>query len=417
MHPTLLAITALLLMAAATCSAQPVADGMTMKVGVATAVITPQQSMTMGGYSARTEPSVGIIRDLLAQVVVFDNGDTRVGIVAVDLLKVPASYFEAMRDAGEHNGIPRAHLLVNHSHTHCGPHVFARDNQPYMQEMTAKVCDLIERAVADLQPVRLEYSQISCTMGVNRRQMRPDGTPAGMRPEPRKPIDPDVPVLWAISPENQVRLVMFGYACHPTTMGGLEFSTDYVGYSRDWVEAAYPSSTAVFLQGCGGDIKPRACTAGRFGYVMIDSKEITAQVGYELGRAVVAAMAVPGRSVSNFLAGLSDTAGLPTTKQVEDTPEGGLFPCEVQALRIGDIYMVGLNGEILVGIGLHIKRKLADLTVWVNGYSNRDLSYVPDAASFDEGGYEVRVSWTTADAEEVLVSKAVDLVRTLQQAR
>ncbi len=64
--------------------------------------------------------------------------------------------------------------------------------------------------------------------------------------------------------------------------------------------------------------------------------------------------------------------------------------------------MVGLNGEILVGIGLHIKR---------------DLSYVPDAASFDEGGYEVRVSWATADAEEVLVSKAVELVRTLQQAR
>lgn len=79
--------------------------------------------------------------------------------------------------------------------------------------------------------------------------------------------------------------------------------------------------------------------------------------------------------------------------------------------------MVGLNGEILVGIGLHIKRELADLTVWVNGYSNRDLSYVPDAASFDEGGYEVRVSWATADAEEVLVSKAVELVRSLQQAR
>lgn len=55
--------------------------------------------------------------------------------------------------------------------------------------------------------------------------------------------------------------------------------------------------------------------------------------------------------------------------------------------------------------------------MWVNGYSNRDLSYVPDAASFDEGGYEVRVSWTTADAEEMLVSKAIELVRTLQQTR
>lgn len=412
---TPLLLAALLPMALAVGPAPTAADDAVMKVGIANTVITPEQNMTMGGFGGRKDPSVGVHRDLMAQVVVFDNGNTRMGIVAVDLLKVPVQYFEAMRDAGERHGIPRAHLLVNHSHTHCGPHVFHRDNQPYMQQMTEKVCDLIEQAVADLQEARLEYFLGNCTMAINRRQMGPDGKVVGMRPEPRKPIDPDVPVLRAVSSDGQVRAVIFGYACHPTTMGGLEFSTDFVGFSRDWIEAAYPGSMAVFMQGCGGDIKPRACIAdGRFGHVLLDAKETTAQVGYELGRAVVGAMSVPGRSVGSFLAGSSDTAGLPTTKQVEDTPEGGLFPVEVQVMRIGDIYMVALNGEVLVQIGLHIKRELDDLAVWVNGYSNRDLSYVPDAAAFAEGGYEINVSWTTAEAEQALVSKAVELARALQ---
>ena len=38
---------------------------------------------------------------------------------------------------------------------------------------------------------------------------------------------------------------------------------------------------------------------------------------------------------------------------------------------------------------------------------------MPDAASFDEGGYEVRVSWATADAEEVVIEALRDLARWL----
>lgn len=136
-------------------------------------------------------------------------------------------------------------------------------------------------------------------------------------------------------------------------------------------------------------------------------------MGHELGRAVMAATCIPPPPLGTYLGGRSESAGLPTTMKVEDTPKGGLFPVEVQVLRIGDLYIVGLNGEILVEIGLHIKRELSDLKVWVNGYSNRDLSYVANAAAFDEGGYEVTAGWTTAETEEILVTKAVELTREL----
>jgi hypothetical protein len=191
-----------------------------------------------------------------------------------------------------------------------------------------------------------------------------------------------------------------------------------VGYARDWVEAAYPDALAVYLQGCAGDIKPRyTLPSGRFGYVLLDAKETVAEIGHELGRAVVVATCVPLAPVGTYLGGRSEMTGIPTVKQVEDTPKGGLFPVEVHVLRIGDVYIVGLNGEILVEIGLHIKRELADLKMWVNGYSNRDLSYVADAASFAEGGYETHsASWTTAEAEGILVVRTIELTRELASA-
>jgi len=287
-----------------------------------------------------------------------------------------------------------------------------------MQMMQEKACGVLAAAVADLQEARLEYCEGTCSMGINRRQLNDEGKYVGMRPEPRKAIDPAVPVLRAVSPDGKVRAIVFGYACHPTTMGGLETGPDYPGPAREWVAAAYPGCLPIFLQGCGGDIKPRSCTAGgRFGYVLLDPKQTVDQIGYELGRAVVAALAVPPRPLGMYLGGLSATAGLPTTKQVEDTPQGGLFPVEVQVLRIGDLYIVGLNGEILVEIGLHIKRELPDLAVWVNGYSNRDLSYVANAAAYDEGGYEVTAGWTTSETEGILVNKAVELTKALQSAQ
>ena len=64
-----------------------------------------------------------------------------------------------------------------------------------------------------------------------------------------------------LNAEGRARAVIFGYACHPTTAALRMMylvGTDYTGYARDWVAAAYPGAEAIFLQGCGGDIKPRA---------------------------------------------------------------------------------------------------------------------------------------------------------------
>ncbi len=60
------------------------------KAGVATTVITPQQSMWMAGYAARDKPSEGKIHDLKAKALALqDASDTRLVIVTVDLIGIP----------------------------------------------------------------------------------------------------------------------------------------------------------------------------------------------------------------------------------------------------------------------------------------------------------------------------------------
>lgn len=397
-----------------------------LKVGIATADITPEGPVWMRGFGARDKPSDGIERNISAHCVVFDNGQTRAALVALDICALNYRQLQKMRSAAVAAGIPEHHLMVNSSHNHFGPHLGSVEanarNTDYDLLFTERTQPLFAQAVADLQPCVLEYTVGTCTMGVNRRQDDGSGT-ARFRPDPRRHIDMDVPVLRAVGADGRARVIIFGYACHPTTCTGAlmyKIGTDFPGYARDLVQAAYPGATAVFLQGCGGDIKPRAVKPregqpySSFGNILLDERGTKASVGYELGRAVVAALAVPpapvpadrpvelqdGLNAPVVLGGIVELVQMPSKDDPETLWE---TPWHIAALRIGDVYVSGSQGEILSAIGLRIKRELAGMRVWTNGYTHWGGGYFPDAASYPQGGYEVNSTKFGPGAEDVLV--------------
>jgi hypothetical protein len=410
-----------LCLSAGACHAQAQADT-TLKVGIATVDITPEGPVFMAGFSGRKKPSEGVYKELTASCVVFDNGETRMGIMAIDVLKIGMEHVEAVREVAQKFDIPPEQMMLNPQHTHCGPHLWHKQTieSGYTQVFMEKICGLIEPAVADLQPATLDFTIGSSSMAVNRRQLNAEGKCIGMRPEPRGSIDMDVPVLRVLTPEGKVRVVIFGYACHPTTMSGYLIGPDFPGYARDWIAAAYPDCLPMYLQGCAGDIKPRYVRLrapytdankppGSFGYVLLEEPlDTVKEIGHELGRAVVCATCVPCRPLEPVLRGVHEFALLPLKKP---EPTRDAHETEVQVLRIGDLYIIGMNGEVCVDIGLRIKRELSDLTTWVNGYTNRRLGYIVAAKQMPEEGYEVRCSPFDERAEDVLVAKAVELAR------
>src|SRR4051812_42370080 len=72
------------------------------------------------------------------------------------------------------------------------------------------------------------------------------------------PTDPPVPVLKIAGADGKVRAVLFGYACHNTTLTGevYQLSGDYAGFAAAEVEAKHPGATALFLMLCGADQNP-----------------------------------------------------------------------------------------------------------------------------------------------------------------
>ena len=64
-------------------------------------------------------------------------------------------------------------------------------------------------------------------------------------------------------------------------------------------------------------------------------------------------------------------------------------PMEVQALRIGDVALVGWAAEVFHGLGLTTKHASpAKLTLFA-GYANGMIGYLPTAEEHARGGYEV----------------------------
>jgi neutral ceramidase len=424
-----------------------------LKVGVASAVITPETPVNLAGYGGRKGPSQGVHKDVTATCVIFDNGVTRLAILALDIVALrPPEHLESLRAAAEKAGIPPQHLMVNSSHTHYAPTIGRKGS--YTSLFKQRTESLFQAAVDDLGPAVLDYAVGSCLMGISKRQRDAEGE-INMRPDPRKQIDPDVPVLRVLSQKGEVKAVIFGYACHPTTVGPSAWNLvnpDYPGFARDWIVAAYPSCTPVFLQGCGGDIKPRVVKPdpsgyGRFDYVLLGPLETVTEMGHQLGRAVLAAVMVPPVPVPSgrpteferalaspvHLAGIVEKVQLPlrlpeTRPQSTPTassrkrarPAGIDEPprtFQMGAWRIGDIYIFGSRSEIFSQIGLRIKRECAGTRVWTNGYMFAGGGYIPDAASYPEGGHVVRGTPVTAAAEDVIVANAIRYVKALEAGK
>ncbi len=394
-----------------------------LRVGLSTADITPEGPAWLAGFAARKEVSRGVHRNLTATCVIFDNGETRVAFVALDILWILEKQLEGLRAAALRAGIPPQHLMINFSHTHYAPGIGDERNEAYARLFQARTEPLFQAAADDLQPAALDYTVGSCTMAINRRQLDAEGK-INFRPDPRKPIDPDVPILRVLSPEGKVRAVLFGYACHPTSIGNVEewflVNTDYPGYARDWIAAAYPGCQPVFLQGCGAEIKPRYTRPdesgyGRYEYVLIDPLGTLAELGHELGRAVVSALMVPPEPVpANRSPILSEAVATPIplggiVERVEiahKNPEKPAHRIHMGAWRVGDVMVFGSQGEIGTQIGMRIKREHQGQRVWTNGYTHWGGGYLMDAASYPGGGYEIEVSGIGPWGEDIVAGNA-----------
>src|SRR5262245_34396831 len=260
-----IAVIPILLLAATTAAAADPA----YKAGIATTVITPKEYIWMSGYASRNKPAEGKQHELYAKAVALEDASGgRLVIVGTDLVGLPRAVTAPVAaSVAKSTGLPRERLMFTSSHTHCGPVI--RDNlmdmydmSPEMrQKVTAygetlkeKLVQVAVDAVADLKPARLRFGQGVAKFAVNRREPTATGVIIGKNPA--GPVDHDVPVLEVTAPDGKLRAVLFGYACHNTTLSFYEWCGDYAGFAQLDVQASHPGAVALFWMGCGADANP-----------------------------------------------------------------------------------------------------------------------------------------------------------------
>lgn len=381
--------------------------------GVATTDITPEKAMWMAGYAARKLQSDGVAQKLHAKALVLeDEAGHRVVLLTADVLgltsKVSARIADGVR---QRYGIRRENLLLNSSHTHSGPVIddmlsVAYDLSPrqwkdiegYTAELEAKIVNVIGAAMERMRPAQLRFGHGTATFAANRRiQFNPAG-----------PVDHDVPVLRVDDVSGNAIAVVFGYACHNTTLGAEQsgFHGDYAGYAQAALEEAHTGATALFLTGCGADANPRPR----------GTQELAREHGQSLARSVEQAFdslkPVSGPLRTAFGVVQLKFAAPPSKDELVkrlDEPnefvrrharlllrklarEGELdaaYPDPVQVWRFGsDLALIAMGGEVVVDYALRLKREYGTAGLWAMGYSNDVFGYVPSLRVLKEGGYE-----------------------------
>lgn len=392
--------------------------------GVATADITPGNSMWMAGYASRRKPSEGTAQKLFAKALAIqDRSGNRLVIMTTDLIGIPRELREWMQAEVERNyGLPPQSLLLNASHTHCGPELRIskatlygvdedriRQSLQYADELKQKLLKLTGDALQNLQPAVLGYTHGRAAFAMNRRL--PTDTEPRNAPYPDGPVDHDVPVLKVDTAEGRTIALLFGYACHNTTLGFFQFCGDYAGFAQQDLETSFPGVTAMFITGCGGDQNPQPR----------GTLELAEHHGSALATGVKAGLLGPIRPLSGPLKLAFSTVELefaapPTRAELlaltkstnpilqrrgesllSQLDEKGTidttYPYLIQVVEFGDdLLMVALAGEVVVDYSIRLKRELRDQSkaVWISGYSNDVFGYVPSLRVLQEGGYEGR---------------------------
>ena len=88
---------------------------------------------------------------------------------------------------------------------------------------------------------------------------------------------------------------------------------------------------------------------------------------------------------------------------------------EVLAIRVGDVAVVGLPGEVFCEFGLQLKRRSPAAHTLVVELANDAIGYLPTREAFAQGGYEVTAGSTlyAPGAGEQLTDAAAALLQQL----
>jgi hypothetical protein len=406
----------------------------TWYVGFAEADITPSQQtqVHMTGFG-NERYARGVLAPLLTQVVALRDQDSNIGLlITADVLDFDRVTVEAIRrKIFRKHGITPENIMIAASHTHGGPTMrfcmslaMGGPNVWYMARLEEKILSCVNAALQNRVPALVEYGWFNFRgIGCNRRLPK-DGE-ITWAPYREGSFDEHTPILQIRREGGQHSILIVGHACHPTSSGLIEnWSPDYPGAMRDYLDRKLPNTKAVFVQGCGGDAKVVHEDPDTGRLVFSTAPERAREAGEKLARAVLKYLEtgrmtpIEARLTCGLASGQISYGERWSQEELEERAYSGptlseetgswltwtarhslalpnqsqSFRYDVQVWKVGELTILGMEGEVCSPWGPALRSMASTEKAMVIAYANSTSSYIPNSRIVREGGYEGLIS-------------------------
>ncbi len=398
----------------------------------------------------------GVLDPIYVRTVVLDNGSTRAALVTIDAGAIPTALFQKVSArAQEDLGIAPENLLLSATHTHSVPFRLG-------DEVEEKIMHGLRESVARLQPARVAYGTGVSHINVNRDRIDPKTSRWWEGPNYDGTSDKTVAVVRFETLQGVPIAVYANYAVHAVLTGTLDLiSGDIPGATSRYVEDALGGNAVVlWASGAAGDQNPvyfnqtyelrdiriadyarrgedisNAMPPGgegldranpRVDLLMKQQQQMTNSMGQMLGEEILHVMRESLGAASEKVTLKGDTRVLTCpARRRTDTGRAG-FPgsyvdaddvsMRLGALRIGDVYIGTVDGEVYNGIAQRLKRespfKNTMMTTLANGMAG--TGYIPSDDAFGRNVFTVLSSRLKPGcAEAGIVGGLVEMMRGL----
>jgi len=333
-----------------------------LRAAVARLDITPSPGTKVVGHVREVK---GVRDRLHAVVLLLDDGTTRAALVTLDLISCPPEMARQLREAvGDATGTPASNIMVAASHNHSGPGW--KENVGWARKVAQDLGTETGKAVKTMRPVSVGYGEGRIDFNIQRRKVI-DGR-AVVRLNPDGPCDHRVKVLRFDDGKSLDPVAVLMHAvCHPCVFtwgdkwtlphprGYPKMSADFPGEAKSFVEKVYGgATTALFLQGCAGDIRPNL---PGIPYRCGDEADIR-WAGRDLGCAAV--KAADRSLVREQFARRPAVYPIRCASKVVTVPsvkKGQTVQCELQAMKVGPYLFLTLPGSRSSSTGSGWKRR------------------------------------------------------------
>ena len=395
--------------------------------GVGRADITPAPGAILQGY-APGRPSKSVHDPLHFTAFAFAQEETRAVVCTADLCLISEPLITEIRTAiADAAGVPRDNVVVCATHTHSGPVTrrlpgnYPLDEDYLYKTLVPRAAQAAADAAAALRPAVMGVGTVHSDVGVNRRQVMPDGH-IDFGQNPWGCWDPTMTVVSFREPDGTPIGNMIHYGAHNTASGqNPEITRDWCGVMIDRLEAVSGGVTA-FFNGCEGDCGPRLPNGKTTGDLQM-MLELGGRAAMDAVRAwrgitdwradcalrtVTGTITLPLKPLASLetleaqLSALGDPAALSGLKHTEyrtlterialrrssaSTPDA--FDIRQSAVAVGNTAFLPIPFEVFSEITLRLRdySPFAHTLSLSNG--NGSLYYFPSQDQICRGGYEV----------------------------